>query len=135
MVSLNRNQYISKSLAIIKAKALTILMQQQNELIQIRAESSLTSRKFYQDSCDIGLAICLSTRKKIHEKMHDALLQLCLDSQMYIDLQRLEKLVNIHLHQIQKMECKSHIVNERFYLEMLTFLKSNIRFKEALLKY
>ena len=97
MVSLNRNQYISKSRAIMKAKALTILMQQQNELIQIRAESSLVSKKFlYANTCDVELALSKLTRNKIHNLMNEALIKLYNNDDTEIDFTRIPKCLNIY---------------------------------------
>ena len=129
---MNREEFIEQQRLIIKRETHKTRKLLEEERFQIADECKIISKAFInQENDDMGLAMTISTRNKIHRIMDESLRALN-NMDPNIDISRLKRLIPIHINQIKKMRGKEFYLEQKtFYEDLLYSIEYTIRLLKA----
>ena len=85
-----------------------------------------TQTAFLKDKhVDFGVLMAITTRKKIHILVHNALNKMR-NHDDNVDLTRLHKLITLHKSQMKKIGTMHYEINAKFYDSMLQAVTTNL---------
>jgi len=119
-----RRRYIALQRSLLKAKTIYVLRKVKEERFTIVDEKDELKKAYMNDEdVDLEMLMTVTTRAKIHEQSYTAL-QKIRDGEIP-DIERLPRLINIHLKQLKKMGANHMVDNYKFYTEMLESIQQN----------
>tara|TARA_R100000231_G_scaffold116960_1_gene87194 strand:- start:78 stop:485 length:408 start_codon:yes stop_codon:yes gene_type:complete len=126
-----REKFVRLQLLTLKAKTIAVLRKVKEERFTIEDEQKETAKRFFNDEeDDMPMLMTLTVRQKIHAISYKALQDI--RDWKIPNIERLPKLINIHLKQLKKMNAAHYEINRKFYTEMLDSIEQNKKWLEIL---
>tara|TARA_Y100000114_G_scaffold42986_1_gene38352 strand:+ start:908 stop:1315 length:408 start_codon:yes stop_codon:yes gene_type:complete len=126
-----RQKFIRVQLLTLKAKTIAVLRKVKEERFTIEDEQKELARRFINDEeDDMAMLMTVTVRQKIHAISYKALQDI--RDWKIPNIDRLPRLVNIHLNQLKKMNAVHYDINKKFYTEMLDSIQQNKKWLEIL---
>lgn len=126
-----RQKFIRLQLLAMKAKTIAVLRKVKEERFTVEDEQKELAKRFYNDTeDDMPMLMTVTVRQKIHAISYKALQDI--RDWKIPNIDRLPKLINIHLKQLKKMNAAHYEINKKFYTDMLESIEQNKRWLEIL---
>jgi len=129
-----RNKFIRYKLLMLKATTTHTLRTIKEERFTIEDEKDCFKNDFLNDSCDdFGFLMTVTTRSKIHTLSY-RIFQMIRDWLLPYDhdVDRLLKLIRVHITQLHKMNASHININKKFYFDMYDSIEQNVRWLKIL---
>ena len=125
-MSTKRERYIAFQKDFFKRKTNLVLAKYKNERFQIEDDHKPLHNAFLTDKpVDFGVLMAITTRKKIHILVHNALNRMR-NHDDNVDLTRLHKLISLHKSQMKKIGTMHYEINAKFYDSMYQAVTTNL---------
>lgn len=122
---MNREAWVARKLHSIMTVAKAARRTLQEERFDLEDDRVRFFRLYVHGEVDLGQAVTVATRCKIHRILHEALGLLARG--IVPDTLRLRTLVGIHLNQLRMLQSKHRGAHQRFYTDMLHTVEQQSR--------
>ena len=130
-MDIKRQKFIRLQLLTMKAKTIAVLRKVKEERFTVEDEQKELAKRFYNDTeDDMPMLMTVTVRQKIHAISYKALQDI--RDWKIPNIDRLPKLINIHLKQLKKMNAAHYEINKKFYTDMLESIEQNKKWLEIL---